>query len=275
MSTAPAPTPTADQAVAEAFVDARLAACALPGYPGEVPLEMSRSYAIQDAAIALYPDRVVGWKVGGVPPAQQPTLGIHRLAGAIFAGNVWTAGDTPTPLPEIEGGFAAVEAEFIARIGTDTDPAKTDWTIQEAADQIDAVFIGVELAGSPLSAINDLGSAVVASDFGNNGGLVIGTELTDWRTRMDAIQVETVIDGVSVGQGGSPSLAGGALESVRFLLEHCARWGRPLTAGTLISTGAVTGVHRIHAGSETSCVFEGVGEVRCTVVKAAPHPSQV
>ena len=271
MTAAPVQTPNADQAVAETFVSARLAARAVPGYPGDVPEQMARSYAIQDAAIALYPDRVVGWKVGGVPPAQQPTLGIHRLAGAIFAGNVWTTGEAPTPLPAIEGGFAAVEAEFIARISADADPAKTDWTIAEAADQIDAVFIGVELAGSPLSAINDLGSAVVASDFGNNGGLVIGPELTDWRDRMDGIQVETIIDGVSVGTGGSPSLAGGALESVRFLLEHCARWGRPLTAGTLVSTGAVTGVHRVYAGSESTCVFEGVGEVRCTVVKAEPH----
>ncbi len=273
MTAAPVQTPDADQAVAETFVSARLAARAVVDYPGEKPEQMARSYAIQDAAIALYPDQVVGWKVGGVPPAQQPTLGIHRLAGAIFAGNVWVAGEAPTPLPAIEGGFAAVEAEFIARIGADTDPAKTDWTVAEAADQIDAVFIGVELAGSPLSAINDLGSAVVASDFGNNGGLVIGPELTDWRDRMDAIQVETVIDGVSVGTGGSLSLAGGALESVRFLLEHCARWGRPLTAGTLVSTGAVTGVHRIYAGSESTCLFEGVGEVRCTVVKAAPHPT--
>ncbi len=273
MTAAPVQTPDADQAVAETFVSARLAARAVVDYPGEKPEQMARSYAIQDAAIALYPDQVVGWKVGGVPPAQQPTLGIHRLAGAIFAGNVWVAGEAPTPLPAIEGGFAAVEAEFIARIGADTDPAKTDWTVAEAADQIDAVFIGVELAGSPLSAINDLGSAVVASDFGNNGGLVIGPELTDWRDRMDAIQVETVIDGVSVGKGGSLSLAGGALESVRFLLEHCARWGRPLTAGTLVSTGAVTGVHRIYAGSESTCLFEGVGEVRCTVVKAAPHPT--
>lgn len=275
MTAAPLQTPISDQAVAETFVNARLAARAVPGYPGEAPLQMARSYAIQDAAIALYPDRVVGWKVGGVPPAQQPALGIHRLAGAIFAGNVWTTGAAPTPLPAIEGGFAAVEAEFIARIGADADPAKIEWTVEEAADQIDAVFIGVELAGSPLSAINDLGSAVVASDFGNNGGLVIGPELTDWRERMDAIQVETIIDGVSVGKGGAPSLAGGALESVRFLLEHCARWGRPLTAGTLVSTGAVTGVHRIYAGSESTCVFEGVGEVRCSVVKAAPHPSQV
>lgn len=273
MTAAPVQAPISDQAVAETFVSARLAARAVPGYPGDIPEHMARSYAIQDAAIALYPDRVVGWKVGGVPPAQQPALGIHRLAGAIFAGNVWTVGDAPTPLPAIEGGFAAVEAEFIARIGADADPAKTDWTVEEAADQIDAVFIGVELAGSPLSAINDLGSAVVASDFGNNGGLVIGPELTDWRDRMDAIKVETIIDGVSVGTGGSLSLAGGALESVRFLLEHCARWGRPLTAGTLVSTGAVTGVHRIYAGSESTCVFEGVGEVRCTVVKAAPHPT--
>ncbi|MGO4410739.1 MULTISPECIES: 2-keto-4-pentenoate hydratase [unclassified Brevundimonas] len=273
MTTAPDHTLSADRAVAEAFVRARLAARAVPDYPGDLPQQLARAYAIQDAAIALYPDRVVGWKVGGVPPAQQPALGIHRLAGAIFAGNVWSTDEAPTPLPAIEGGFAAVEAEFIARIGADTDPAKTDWTIEEAADQIDAVFIGVELAGSPLSAINELGSAVVASDFGNNGGLVIGPELTDWRDRLDAIQVETVIDGVSVGRGGSTSLAGGALESVRFLLEHCARWGRPLTAGTLVSTGAVTGVHRVYAGSQSTCVFEGVGEIRCTVVKAAPQQS--
>lgn len=262
---------TTDEDVAKTFVNARLAARAVTDYPGAQPEQMTRSYAIQDAAIALYPDQVVGWKVGGVPPAQQPVLGIHRLAGAIFAGNVWHAGDEPTPLPAIEGGFAAVESEFIARIKEDADPAKLDWNIEEATDMVDAVFIGIELAGSPLSSINDLGSAVVASDFGNNGGLVIGPELSDWRQRLDGIRVETIIDGQSVGTGGSPSLAGGAMESVRFLLEHCARWGRPLTKGTLISTGAVTGVHRAYEGSEARCIFEGVGEVHCTLVRALPN----
>ena len=255
--------------IAEQFVAARLAARCTPDYPGAKPESMAEAYAIQDAAIALFPDKVVGWKVGGVPPAQQPKLGIHRLAGAIFARNVWdTAESGPTPLPEIEGGFAAVEAEFIARIGADADPAKTDWTIDEARAQIDKIFLGIELAGSPLSAINDLGSAVVASDFGNNGGLIIGPEFEDWRERLDAIEVETLINGASVGVGGSPSLAGGAIESVRFLLEHCARWGRPLKKGTLISTGAVTGVHRVHAGDQTVCVFRGLAEIHCSVVRA-------
>lgn len=266
----PAAALTADHAdIARQFVEARLAARCTPDYPGAIPQSMAESYAIQDIAIGLFPDEVVGWKVGGVPPALQPKLGIHRLAGAIFARNVWPApGDTVVPLPEIEGGFAAVESEFIARIGADADPAKTDWTVEEATAAVDKVFIGVELAGSPLSAINDLGSAVVASDFGNNGGLMIGPEVEDWRERLDGIEVETVINGASVGTGGSLSLAGGAMESVRFLLEHCARWGRPLKAGTLVSTGAVTGVHRVHAGDEAVCIFKGIAELHCSVVRA-------
>lgn len=273
MTTRPEQTLNAEGVVAATLVSARLAARAVPDYPGEMPQAMARSYEIQDAAIALYPDEIAGWKVGGVPPEQQAKLGIHRLAGAIFAGNVWTTGEAPTPLPAIEGGFAAVEAEFIVRMGGGIDPAKTVWTVEEAADQIEAVFIGVELAGSPMSAINDLGSAVVASDFGNNGGLVIGPELAHWRERLDDIRVQTVIDGEVRGTGTAQSLAGGVLESVRFVLEHCARWGRPLTAGLLISTGAVTGVHRVYAGSQSVCVFEGVGDISCSVVKAEPHPS--
>lgn len=255
--------------IAQQFVDARLAARSTPDYPGVMPQSMAESYAIQDIAIGLFPDEVVGWKVGGVPPAQQPKLGVHRLAGAIFARNVWPApGDTVVPLPEIDGGFAAVESEFIARIAADADPAKTDWTVEEATAAVDKVFIGVELAASPLSAINDLGSAVVASDFGNNGGLMIGPEVENWRERLDGIEVETVVNGASVGTGGSHALAGGAMESVRFLLEHCARWGRPLKAGTLISTGAVTGVHRVHAGDEAVCIFKGIAELHCSVVRA-------
>lgn len=261
----------AERAIAEAFVAARRAARPLNAYPGPMPADLARAYGIQEAAIRLRSGQPVGWKVGGVPSALQATLGAHRLAGAIFADSLWRAGEARTLLPVIEGGFAAIEAEFVARIGPDVDPSRTEWTLDAAADQVETVFIGVEWSGSPLSAINDLGPLAVASDFGNNLGLVIGPELTNWRERLDGIEVETVIDGVGVGRGGSLSLAGGALESVRFLLEHCARQGRPLRPGTLVSTGAVTGVHRVEAGSESICVFKGVGEIGCTTVPAEPH----
>lgn len=255
---------------AETFVQHRLAARAVDGFPGEIPESMTAAYAIQDQAIALYPGRVVGWKVGGVAPALQPALGVHRLAGAIFDRNVWADAPEGVVVPGIPGGFTAVEAEFIARIGADADPHKLDWTVEEAADQVDALFIGVEIAGSPLSEINDLGPTVVATDFGNNAGMIVGEAIENWRDRLDGIQVETIIDGVSVGTGGSPSLAGGAMESVRFLLEHCARRGAPLKAGTLISTGAVTGVHRVQIGARAVCDFRGVGQIFCTVEEAVP-----
>lgn len=255
-------------ATAESFVAARLAARATPDYPGRIPRTLDEAYAIQEIAILRFPDRIIGWKVGGVPPAQQAVLGAHRIAGPIFGRNLWTDAGAANTLPAIEGGFAAVEAEFIMRIGEGVDPARTDWTAAQAFDAVDAVFIGVELAGSSLSSINDLGSAVVVSDFGNNAGLLVGMELTDWRSRLDAITVETTLNNAVVGSGGAPSLAGGAMESTRFLLEHGARRGRPLTPGTLVSTGAVTGVHRARTGDIFACTFNGVGVIRGTIVRA-------
>ncbi len=255
-------------ATAESFVAARLAARATPGYPGPIPRTLEQAYAIQECAIALFPDRIIGWKVGGVPPPQQATLGAGRIAGPIFAGNLWTDVGQTNALPAIEGGFAAVEAEFVMRIGDGVDPRKTDWTLAEACTAVDAVFIGVELAGSSLSTINDLGSAVVVSDFGNNGGLLVGAELPDWRARLDTIAVETTLAGAVVGAGGSSSLSGGAMESVRFLLGHCAARERPLMTGALVSTGAVTGVHQARIGDAFACAFDGVGVIRGTIVRA-------
>lgn len=266
MSVATASTVRADAAtIATRFVEARLARRALADYPGDVPTDMATAYATQDAAIRLFPDEIVAWKVGMVPPALQDRLAARRLAGPIFQRNLWAASSDATPLPAIDGGFAAVEAEFVARVGR-VDPEKRDWTLDEATAAIAALHIGVELAGSPLKTINDLGSAVVASDFGNNAGLVIGPEIEDWSARLNGIEIETTIDGTVVGRGTASSIPAGIVESVRFLLEHCARRGLPLVEGMLISTGAVTGVHEAPIGARSICDFSGVGAIHCTVV---------
>ena len=55
--------------------------------------------------------------------------------------------------------------------------ASSSWTDAEAADMVGALHIGVEPASSPLATINELGPAVVVSDFGNNAGLLLGPEV--------------------------------------------------------------------------------------------------
>jgi 2-keto-4-pentenoate hydratase len=258
--------------VAHCFVSARRQARALAGYPGTVPASLAEGYARQEAAIAMWPDEIVGWKVGRIPDAYQSRLGADRLAGPIFARSVQIARDgAPVIFPVIAGGFAAVEAEYVVQLAHDAPPNRTDWTLADAADLVGAMHIGVEPAGSPLSTINDLGPAVVVSDFGNNAGLILGVEIPDWRERdYQSLTCATWIEGTRIGVGGAANLIDGPLGSLCFVLELCARRGRPLRAGMFVSTGAATGIHDIVAGQSARLVFDGYGEIACLAAPAQP-----
>ena len=259
--------------IAGSFVAARQDAKALQGFPGELPQSLDVSYRVQDEAIALWPDEIAGWKIGRVPTHQVAALGADRLAGPIFKHHVWRAKPgAGVEFPVYENGFAAVEAEFVFRIGKDAPAHKLSWTRDDAIDLIDAMHVGVELAGSPLATINDLGATVVVSDFGNNHGLILGPAVENWRAKLEkGLSAETFIEGASVGKGGASAADDGPLDALVFLLEHLAKRGKPLKAGQLVSTGAVTGVHDVRIGQHSRVSFNGDGDILCSAVKAAPN----
>lgn len=262
---------TADAtAIAHALVGARLAARPLLGFPGPLPASLALAYEIQDAAIPLWPDAVAGWKVGRVPAADGGEATSERLAGPIFGRQVrpYQAG-TEAAFAVIVGGFAAVEAEFVLRLSADAPAGKLDWDVESAAALVAAMHIGVETAGSPMAAINAIGGVAVAGDFGNNAGVILGPEVADWRQRPgESMTCETWIEGVRVGRGTAASIPGGPLESLVFLLGHCAARGRPLKAGALIATGAATGVHDIESGQRARITFGDLGDILCRAVPA-------
>lgn len=259
--------------IARRLVRARLTAEALAVYPGTRPQTLGAGYASQDAAIGLWPSRVAGWKVGRIPDEWLIRMGEERLVGPIFADAVQQADAAAAACFEvIDGGFAAVEAEFVFRLGADAPPNKIEWSEAEASALVDALMIGVELAGSPMAMINEWGPAVVVSDFGNNAGLVLGPTIPDWRTQTeDALLCETFIDDRSVGTGRASSISGGTLAALRFALARCARRGMPLKAGQLVSTGAATGIHDIRAGQSARVEFAGIGTIHCVAVPARPR----
>jgi 2-keto-4-pentenoate hydratase len=265
-------TATIISSVAESFVAARLAAHALPEYPGPLPRTLADAYVRQDAAIALWPDDIAGWKVGGVPDAWTARLGESRLLGPVFRRHLWHAhGDAVTPLPVIPDGFAAVEAEYVFVLAAATPVRRTEWSPEQAAEVVAELRVGIELAGSPLAAINDLGPAVVVSDFGNNAGLLIGPPIADWRSRpLASLTCDMWVGGRRVGRGGAASVPGGPLAALAFALGRCARRGRALAAGDVISTGASTGIHPVRVGDEARAAFAGGAQLRCCVVRATP-----
>ena len=190
---------------------------------------------------------MIGWKVGRVPPPLIERFGTDRLAGPIFAQAPARTNGAAVEMPVFAEGFAAGEAEFLLRIGAHAARrARRDYSLDEAADLIDAVHVGIEIASSPLGTINELGPIAVISDFGNNNGLV--DRPGDPRLARERLRAtgrsSTTIDGVEAGSGRAAAFPDGAIGAARFLFELMARRGIALAPGQWISSGAVTGVHR-------------------------------
>jgi 2-keto-4-pentenoate hydratase len=253
------------EAIAQHFVTARLAGAFLPDFPGTLPPDLASAYAVQDAAIDLWPDEVAGWKIGRIPPDHEIKLGAKSLAGPIFRKDVRLS--APGSLVEFGmfvGGFSAVEGEFLFEIGQDAPAGKMSWTTSDAVAIVKRMLVGVETAGSPLATINKIGPKAVVSDFGNNAGLIVGPEVPNWVERSPSeLACETFIYGKSVGHGTAANVMGGPLEALRFVAELCGKRRRPLKAGMLISTGATTGIHEVTAGEIARVEFKGIGAIQC------------
>jgi 2-keto-4-pentenoate hydratase len=259
-------------AIAGRFLSARRQAGGLDGYPGGFPETLEGAYAVQDAAIAAWGKPVLGWKVGRINPPFSERFGADRLTGPIFtAKTAGTDGQGPD-MPVFAQGFAAGEAEFLLRIGRASPAGQARFTLDEAADLIDSVHVGIEIASSPLGSINRIGPIAVVSDFGNNNGLVVGPEIPDWRSSgFEAWLVTTLIDGVEAGSGRASAFPDGAIGAARFLFELMARRGIALTPGQWISSGAVGGVHDARSGQRVEARFADRYSVACTLCEARPE----
>lgn len=264
---------TASLQIAKEFVAARRKALPMNDFPGEIPHGLEAAYAIQDVAIELWPGQIGGWKVGRIPVGLEDSFGIDRLAGPIFRDTIrFAAGAESLDMPVFGGGFAAIEAEYVAVIGRDAPTGKTSWTLEEAEDMISDLCIGLEVASSPLKTINELGPPVVVSDFGNNAGLIVGPSIVGWKDRpIESMSCVSSIDGSEVGRGGAFKLTGGFIRSVQFVLELNARRGFPLRSGDLVATGQTTGIHDLQIGQAGNLDFGVDGALNCEIVGMKPR----
>lgn len=254
----------ADEArrIAETFVEARRESRGLSDFPGNIPAALGDAYAVQDHAISFDGRAIGGWKVGRINP---PREGVDRLAGPIFTDTIVDAREG-LEMPIFGEGFGAAEAEFLLRLRAAPPAGKTRFTEEEAADLIDVVHVGIEIASSPFPGINAHGPTVTISDYGNNNGLVVGPEIKDWRAaNIKAWPVTLDINGERIGAATAETMLDGPVGAVRFLLELMAERGIALEAGQWVSSGAVTGVHPVKPGDDVVCRFGEGFEVSCTI----------
>lgn len=228
---------------------------------------MDAAYAIQDAAIALDGRRVAGWKLGRIAPDRQAEMGANRFVGPVFADDIIILGndgmDDGPVMPIFKAGFAAIEAEFMLRVG---ETGNADYDADSVRDVIEEVRVGVEIAGSPFAEIGRYGPAVTASDFGNHKALVLGPCVPDWRDAdLLNMAVESWIDGEQVAASTAAQMLDGPFGAAAFLLRWLRERGRSLPVGTWISSGALTGVHPIQGGQRAEARFGGRWRVKLRI----------
>lgn len=267
-----AATDRAAEEIARAFLTARREARVLDEFPGALPTTLADAYRVQEALIRLDGRPVVGWKVAMIPPALREALGDERICGPVFEGLVRdVAADTEIDAPVHDGGFAALEAEFVARFATAAEPGPSGFDAATIAAALAEIHAGVEVASSPLPTLNAIGPLAVVCDRGNNAGVIVGPPLAGWRHRAPALFASRMtIDGVVVGEGSAASVPGGPLGAVVWLAEHLHRRGRRLSAGDVVSTGMTTGVHDVRPGAVARVDFAHVGGIDLRVVALAP-----
>jgi len=258
--------------ISERLVEARKAAISLPAFPGQLPSDTKTAYAIQHQSINSWPDEVSGWKVGGISPLFLEQFSANRLAGPIFKSQTLMAPDSRAVTASVfENGFAAVEAEFVIRTAVPLRPSEPVKTREELKKCIASVHVGVEIASSPMADINELGPGAIISDFGNNAGLIVGPQIMNWRERAaEDIDISVVINGVEAGAIRT-CISEDAFNAFEFLSELSHARGIELPAGTLVTCGALSGIHDVEIGDQASVVFADLGKLDVRVAKRPPR----
>jgi 2-keto-4-pentenoate hydratase len=264
-------TPAAEDVVAAELVAARREGRSLTRFPGVIPASMAEAYQIQELAMSRWQDSLVGWKIGYISADRRTAEDPDRLVGPIWRQQYHLSEErvSAAEVGIFVSGFAAVEAELVIRLGQDL-PAHDGggWTAQEVAELEQHLLVGVEVASSPIPEINSLGPTVIAADFGNNNGLVLGSVLADWPGGAP-VQLVCYIDGQLLGEGSAENLpTGGIHHGLATALNILLSRGQPVLAGMVFATGAITGIHPIGPGQHCRVEVRGGPSVELRTVDA-------
>ena len=254
--------------ISQKLIAARKACSKLDAFPGDVPVTPEEAYQVQDLCIAGWDDELVGWKVAGLKAELHESFKAQRQSGPVFKKNLqFSTGYDHILAPVFAEGFAAIEAEFVIKLADVSSLPTSNLSIDDAINAIDKVYMGIEIASSPMKNTHSYGTLGPISDFGNNGGVIVGPEVTNWRDiDLSSIDVSVTIGGEVVGSANTKPALDGPLGAVTYLIEHLAQRGHKIEAGTYISSGAITGAHQTSVGVPSEVKFGDIGTISLELV---------
>jgi 2-keto-4-pentenoate hydratase len=245
--------PAPIERIAGLFVEARRAGRPF-AVPADVPLDSSEdAYRVQDAVFArLWPGKWPGaWKAGSARDGDEPT------GAPIASANVHLS---PARLAASGMSMIGIEAEVAYRIGHDVAMGERRLSEHDLAAVVVEALVAIEICDTRLADWEHAPPLWRLADFQNNDTLVVGDGTRAWREiDFRAQPVELRIGKRTVTARGAHPW-GNPLRLLPWAAAHCARRGKPLRAGDLVTTGSWTGLEHARPGDEVVARFPGIGE---------------
>jgi 2-keto-4-pentenoate hydratase len=200
------------------------------------PAHLAAGYAVQAQVVGLL-GAIGGWKIGAADPGGTP------LHAPIFVEDMYQSGVT-LAAKEFSGAF--IEAEIAFRLLQDlpVGPAAHDPTaVARAVERVPAL----EIYSSRYRKPGDAGEAEQLADCLANGGLVVGVGI-DVGVGVEAVMaggamptwdIDLAIDDTLEQVRAVRHPAGDPLQLVVWLANHLNRCGGLLSAGQVVTTGAL------------------------------------
>jgi len=255
-------------AAAASLRDARLRRERFAGFADdERPCDEREGYAIQDALRELLAPELggfVGYKIGCTSKALQTYMDIDSpCAGTMFASTEVAAGGEMRLENYVSPGC---ECEIGIRLGAALDPKDGSITRKRAAAAVAAVYVSIEIVDDRFVDYRVVGTPTLIADNFMNGGFVRGPERTDIDPRrLDLAHGATIVNGEVYGEGYGRDVLGHPLDVLVWLANETASRGKPLSAGTLVTTGSVVRPYWVRRGDVVTMRNDMLGEVTVAV----------
>lgn len=234
------------------------------------PADMAEAYAIQSELynIMRAHDRFTefgGHKVALTSPAIQEMCGVSEPAyGAVFKEFIYDDNHSIDMQDFIRFG---IEFEVCIEVGTDVPLRDTPYTKDTIEEFIGSAMPAFELIDDRDADYAHLDAASILTDRCWCHGIVLGERTTNLGSLdIGNLATRVLVNGQSNDHGNTRDALGHPLNSVAFVANHLAQYGKQLMAGELIMTGSALKTQFPKSGDRISYQIAGLGDVSVRVM---------
>jgi len=227
----------------------------------ETPGSASLAYDAQDQLSDLIDSPSTGWKVGATSPASQHKLGVKApICGPVFERTMFDSGGS-VDLSDFHHQ-PGLESEFAFTIGLTVRPGGPAMSALMAREMVATVHVAIELVCSRFEENFEVDPALLVADGALHAGLVLGPGLKPEAVPdLVSHELRTLVDDDEIAAGTGAEVLGDPYESLAWLCNHLNKRGLTLPSGSVVTTGAATGLHVTGAGQKVATDGGTLGSV--------------